>query len=310
VQGENSWPGPGYNKNGLIGGKMSAFAAVDGNCHSIITVCAKSAKILEWSLEDRMSKKFVFDEKASLEINAARKETLDWLLPSLMRDYGVQTALDVGCGVGYFSDYLCGLGFNTVAFGVRSGNIEEARKRFPEVEFHVSDIEAEEFPLRRDFDVVLCYGLLYHLENPFRAIRNLYALTGKVAVIETRITPGTSPVATLVREGQGEDQSLNSIALIPSELCLTMMLYHAGFGYVYRPVELPRYRDFQETDARARMRTIMVASKPRVDYVTLKHVPRPSTPIEGDLWGKTAGVIPRARRKLVTRLFEIKRSIR
>jgi hypothetical protein len=29
-------------------------------------------------------------------------------------------------------------------------------------------------------DLVLSVGLLYHLENPFRAIRNFHALTGKL----------------------------------------------------------------------------------------------------------------------------------
>ena len=29
-------------------------------------------------------------------------------------------------------------------------------------------------------DLVLCPGLLYHLENPFQAIRNLHALTARI----------------------------------------------------------------------------------------------------------------------------------
>ena len=36
-----------------------------------------------------------------------------------------------------------------------------------------------------EFDLVLCFGLLYHLENPMRTIRHLRALTGQGLLLES-----------------------------------------------------------------------------------------------------------------------------
>jgi hypothetical protein len=46
------------------------------------------------------------------------------------------------------------------------------------------------------------------LENPFRAVRNLSALTGKVLIIETRVAPYRSDVALLYQENHQQDQGL------------------------------------------------------------------------------------------------------
>ncbi len=56
-----------------------------------------------------MSKKVetvsAFDHPKAIVINQARQEFLNNLLPNLKKP-GLVTALDVGCGVGYFSGYL------------------------------------------------------------------------------------------------------------------------------------------------------------------------------------------------------------
>jgi hypothetical protein len=56
-------------------------------------------------------------------------------------------------------------------------NVTEARRRFPHLPFAEADIEAPEITRLGKFDVVLCLGLLYHLESPLLAIRRLQTLT-------------------------------------------------------------------------------------------------------------------------------------
>jgi FkbM family methyltransferase len=136
------------------------------------------------------------------------------------------------------------------------------------------------------FDIVLCCGLLYHLENPFAALRNLYALTGRVLLIESMIVASTSPIASLIDEGQGEDQGLNYIAFVPSESCLTKMLYRTGFPYVYAVTTLPEHEDFRETRVSRQQRTILVAAKVPLQSLLLQAIPEPITK---DPWLKPWG---------------------
>ena len=36
------------------------------------------------------------------------------------------------------------------------------------------------------FDFVFCFGVLYHLKNPYLALENLYKITGETLIVETQ----------------------------------------------------------------------------------------------------------------------------
>jgi len=228
-------------------------------------------------------KKLVFDLQHSQRISDRRKEFLGRLVKDLQANLNLATALDAGCGVGFFSNYLASLGFSVTGFDVREEGIVEAKSRYANVEFCVWDVEDPPIQGLGEFDLVLCFGLLYHLENPLRAIRNLYSLTKKVLIVESLITPQRLPVAVLMDEHQGEDQGLNYVAFVPSESCLIKLLYRAGFPEVYRLLVLPDHEDFREAFFYKRRRTILVASKVKLQSFLLEWIPEP--PWERpDLW--------------------------
>lgn len=194
-----------------------------------------------------MKETSVFDLEHTRHISELRKEFLERLLQDLFADFDLKTAVDAGCGVGFFSNYLSELGLHVTAFDARQQNVAEAKRRYPKVEFCVRNVEASRIQRLGQFDLTLCFGLLYHLENPFQGIRNLYAITRRILIIESMVTPSESPVATLMNECRGEDQGLHHIAFVPSEACLIKMLYHAGFPKVYKTVELPNHEDYRGT---------------------------------------------------------------
>ena len=226
----------------------------------------------------------VFDGYGS--INTCRRELLERLLAELMDTHELETALDAGCGVGFFSQCLMEMGMTVTAFDARPENVTEAAQRCPGVAFHIYNVEDPEVLELERVDVVLCFGLLYHLENPFAAVRNLCALTKKLIAIESRVAPNPLPTAILVDEGHLEDQSLHYIAFVPSEACLVKMLYRAGFEAVYKPYVLPDHDDFRESLEYSRRRTILVASKVRLISPTLQQLPEPQTL---DIWRKSGG---------------------
>jgi SAM-dependent methyltransferase len=203
----------------------------------------------------------VFDLPHYDELNRARGEVVTRLLAELKDPLQLHTAMDVGCGVGYFSGLLQSLGLAVTGVDGRKGNAEEAARRVPGVTFHTVNVEDSEFCSLGTFDLVFCFGLLYHLESPFRAIRNLHALTGKVLAVESMCAPGSTVSMELLDESGWEDQGLNHVAFYPTEPCLVKMLYRAGFPFVYGLATPPDHADFRESQLRRKARTMLMVSK-------------------------------------------------
>jgi SAM-dependent methyltransferase len=209
-----------------------------------------------------LTQKTVFDSPNTVRFNQARRNLLAELLPVWQRDFGLKTAMDVGCGLGYFSALLVELGFETRAVEGRAENAAEARVRVPGLDVQVMDAEGDALPAAGSFDLVLGLGLLYHLENPFRAIRNLYALTRRVLIIDSMCVPARLPVLHLREENSAaEDQGLTPAVFYPSEACLIKMLYRAGFSSVSRPARLPDHPEFRGTWKQKKVRTMLVATR-------------------------------------------------
>lgn len=245
-----------------------------------------------------------FDTRHYLDLIRARGATIRRVVRTLKPTLGLRNAVDAGCGVGFFAQTLSEMGLETRGFDGRFENVVEARKRFPKVAFECGDIESAEIAALGTFDLVLCFGLLYHLESPMRAIRHLRALTGKGLLIESMCVPGDDARMMFREEPSQHDQSLTDMAFYPSESCLVKMLYRAGFADVYRVARLPEHDDFRETQDRARRRTVLFAAQPFADGDWAAKVgcfERIAEPREGrDPWTKRSakpdGVAARVRR--------------
>jgi SAM-dependent methyltransferase len=205
-------------------------------------------------------KTWSFDSELTQNYTRVRQTFISEFLDAINGQISLETAIDVGCGVGYFSRFLSERRLRVIAVDVREENANEGRRRHPEVTFLTRDIEDPTLPSIGKFDLVLCVGLIYHLENPFRAIRNLHALTDKVLIVESMCASGKEPIMKLVDEDPVDDQGLNYIAFYPTESCLVKMLYRAGFPFVYSFQDLPDDPVFHTSLWRRKQRTMLVAS--------------------------------------------------
>jgi FkbM family methyltransferase len=243
-----------------------------------------------------------FDQKEYRQLIEARGKTLRHTVRRLKPAVGLSNAVDAGCGAGFFSQTLADCGLNVCGFDARGENVAEARRRFPHIPFEQGDIEEQLILQLGRFDLVLCFGLLYHLENPLRAIRHLRGLTEKCLLLESMCLPEERPSMLLREEPRQEDQSLTDVACYPSEGSLVKMLYRAGFAAVYQVISLPDHDDFRDTPEHARRRTVLLASVAAIDVGGFRLIPEPHE--ASDPWTKkpaaTATLPQRIRRFLAS----------
>jgi SAM-dependent methyltransferase len=240
----------------------------------------------------------VFDHELYEKLNTSRAAVVTPLLGELKDKLNLRTAIDVGCGFGYFSGLLDSLGLEVTAVDGREENVEECRRRFPKISFHWCNAEDPAILRLGKFDLVLCFGLLYHLENPFLGIRHLRAMTEKLLLAEAVIFPGNEPAMVLIDEDIHQDQGLRHLGFYPTESCLVKMLYRSGFPDVYGFSPLPDHRDFREAPPLRRVRTMLAASARPAETRSLVRLREPSSDIRP--WvpesGMKTGTIHKLRR--------------
>jgi FkbM family methyltransferase len=222
----------------------------------------------------------IFDQPHYESLNLARVEAAREVLLDLKVQLHLETAIDVGCGLGHFSEFLRSIGFRVTAVDGRNQNVDEGSRRHPDIVFHTLDAESPALLDLGKFDLVFCFGLLYHLENPFRVLRNLHALTSKLLLVESMIRPGSKPQMDLVDEGTTEDQALLHIAFYPTEACLVKLMYGAGFPNVYRGARMPGHPHFQDSPSAPRLRTMLAASHTSLQTSLLGSIEEPKNPFK------------------------------
>lgn len=183
----------------------------------------------------------VFDNQNALNINEARLTHL----ASLDLSLSGKSVLDVGCGVGHLAEFFVNQGCQVTGVDGRTQNINSLRARYPNLQAHVGDVERDPLSKFGGFDIVFCYGLLYHLENPIMALRNMTSVCREVLLLETMVCDHTLPLVRIEDEPFAFNQALKGIGCRPSPSYVVLTLNRIGFPFVYAPVAPPMHQDFQ-----------------------------------------------------------------
>ncbi len=140
--------------------------------------------------------------------------------------------LEVGAGPGHIGDAFVHLGFDVTSTDGRPEYVERmnarGRKSF------VLDLDRTGADELAAFDLIIAFGVLYHLSEPDRFIRNC-GKTAKVLLLETVVCDLGEPVARRVAEGRGwrgKDQALNRYGCRPSPSWVENTCRSAGFDVV------------------------------------------------------------------------------
>jgi len=182
-----------------------------------------------------------FDQPVAIAINSARMKHLASLGLQLER----KRVLDLGCGVGHLAQFFVERGCRVVCVDARPENIASLQSRYPGLEAYVTNVEKDSLSQFGAFDIVFCYGLLYHLENPLAGLRNMASVCEELLLLETMVCDHRFPVMRIEDESAAYSQGLRGLGHRLSPSYVVLALNRIGFPFIYAPREPPEHGDFQ-----------------------------------------------------------------
>jgi tRNA (mo5U34)-methyltransferase len=208
----------------------------------------------EFSLPDGTKTESYLSEIAR-QIHLTREKALRRYLSALGSD--CVTALDISCHEGFFSLVLAEYFNFVVGVDKNAESLDKAKQianllGHPDIIFSNSSLE--DWAEDENADFVLCFGLLYHVENPIQILRKLALLAKKAVCIETQVLPYniSGPIedgsylwqrelnglfGLCVDYSHRPEGGLTDLALVPSRQALEFLLKQFGFKTVnfYNP---------------------------------------------------------------------------
>ncbi len=126
--------------------------------------------------------------------------------------------MEVGAGVGDLTDFFIKKNCAVLATEARAANVTEYSKRHPQYRIEIADLDV---PNSHDkfgtFDIVFCYGVLYHLSNPAQAIKDMTNVCKKIMLLETCVSYIDNGQLNPVNEHtEWADQSVHGIGCRPA----------------------------------------------------------------------------------------------
>lgn len=182
----------------------------------------------------------LFHSEGYLRHSARRLEHL----ASLRIPLTGMTVLELGAGIGDHSSYYIDRGCRITITDARRENVRFLKTRFPGQDIRQLDVDNPPAIADAPFDVVHCYGLLYHLQHPYQAIAAMSGWCRQMLFLETCVDPGRSEEVNPVEEDPRQlDQSVSGIGCRPGRRWVYEQL-RRYFAHVYLPLTQPNHEEF------------------------------------------------------------------
>lgn len=175
-----------------------------------------------------------------LRHNARRLEHL----ASLHLPVAGKSMLEVGAGIGDHSHYFLDRGCRVTITEAREENLRILRHRYPGADIRPLDLENAATVTGGPFEVVHCYGLLYHLSTPAQALDFLSRHTSGLLLLETCVSFGNEMTVNLTGEAQDNPtQAWSGTGCRPTR-CWVLAELQKHFPHVYLPATQPNHEEF------------------------------------------------------------------
>jgi SAM-dependent methyltransferase len=140
--------------------------------------------------------------------------------------------LEVGAGMGHIGRVFTQLGFDVTSTDGRLEYVERMKAQGQKA--FVLDLDKTGVDEAGDFDLILSFGVLYHLTEPERFLKSC-GKKARVLLLETVVCDSDQPVLHRVVEAKGwrgRDQALNEFGCRPSPAWVEQTCRSAGFESV------------------------------------------------------------------------------
>lgn len=181
-----------------------------------------------------------------------------------------RSVLEVGAGVGDFSHFYLDRGCRITITDARPANVRYLRNRYPDRDVRELDLEAPGVPGGGPWQVVHCYGVLYHTGQPAEVLDRLAAVCTELLLLETKVATGPGPGVTVVTESRRvASMAVHGRGCRPAREWVFSALGER-FEHVYVPLTQPRLEEFRTDwrhpgDSDDPVRAVFVASRRPLD---------------------------------------------
>ena len=194
-------------------------------------------------------------------------------LASLGLDLFNKRVLEVGAGIGDHTTFYLDRGCEVLTSDARPENVLALQERFSGTTgARVAIIDMNKpLVLDESFEIVHCYGLLYHLENPDVALEYLCRHCDGLLVLETCVSYGDEVLLNPIKEPADQfSQAFNGTACRPTR---SWVVHHLSrfMPHVYVSRTQPAHPEFpldwsvKENDLDQLKRAVFVASREVLD---------------------------------------------
>jgi FkbM family methyltransferase len=215
----------------------------------------------------------VFQEPEALRINRVRQEHLS----SLGLELHGKSVLEVGAGIGLHTAFFEERGCDVLSTDGNPANVAEMLRLYPHRKLGVLDLDrVVDLADLGSFDIVYCYGTLYHLRDPDGALARLARVCKGQILVETLVVPGSYPELHRVVEPLSANQGIRGTGTRPTRPWV-MSALRRHFGYAYATLDQPDFPDFvtdwQMIAHDGNLRAVFVGSKYPIQLPALTVVP-------------------------------------
>jgi len=198
-----------------------------------------SERIINYS-NNKLDQFECFTTPDAIAINKARLEHL----ASCELDPRGKSVLEVGGGIGLLTKFFEDLGCSILTTDSRRENLAQITKRWPHRKLQVLDLDqTSDLSYLGSFDVIFCYGVLYHLSQPEQVLACLSSICREMILLETIVTFEDGVKINFVKEPNYPNQAISGIGCRPTRRWVIEML-RKYWGYAYITKTQPRHKDF------------------------------------------------------------------
>ncbi|MGD1872792.1 MAG: class I SAM-dependent methyltransferase [Mastigocoleus sp.] len=208
-----------------------------------------------------------FHSEVYLNHNQKRLEHL----ASLGLNINNSSVLEVGAGIGDHTGFFLERGCEVLSTEPRIENLRVLQSRHKRVCTLNLDMENPPGKLQGLFDIVYCYGLLYHLATPREGIDFMAKHCCNLLLLETCVSSGSGEYINLCDEYAADmTQSISGKGCRPTRKWIYSQLKR-HFEFVYMPITQPNHPEFPidwtsiESNPNDLIRSIFIASRHKLN---------------------------------------------